>query len=144
MGTPLSPERTLTHLDYVRLTRLASLSKPAVNEAVETLLENSELVPSRSVAPTIVTMYTQLLFKDLASDDAPDKVLALYRGKLDRFGTVVECKGLGTDVQIKNGRGMNTPVTCSKEGTHKDETSLKVGTEGNQHQVSVRPSGKGS
>ncbi|HSH92135.1 MAG TPA: GreA/GreB family elongation factor [Ramlibacter sp.] len=77
MGTQMPPERTLTQLDYLRLTRLASLSRPIVDEAIETLLENSELVPSKSVPPTTVTMYTQLLIKDLTSDE-PDKVTLCY------------------------------------------------------------------
>lgn len=77
MGTQLPPERTLTQLDYVRLTRLASLSGPTVNEAVKTLLENSDLVPSRAIPATTVTMYTQLLVKDLTSD-TPDKVTLCY------------------------------------------------------------------
>jgi len=77
MGTPLPPERTLTQLDYLRLTRLASLSRPMVDEAIETLLENSELVPSRSVPANTVTMYTQLLVRDLTSDEA-DKVTLCY------------------------------------------------------------------
>jgi regulator of nucleoside diphosphate kinase len=77
MGTQLPPERTLTQLDYVRLTRLASLSKPSVTQAMRGLLENSDLVPSRAVPATTVTMYTQLLVKDLISD-RPDKVTLCY------------------------------------------------------------------
>jgi regulator of nucleoside diphosphate kinase len=77
MRTQLPPERTLTQLDYVRLTRLASLSKAAVTQAMETLLESSDLVPSTAVPATVVTMYTQLLVKDLASD-TPDKVTLCY------------------------------------------------------------------
>jgi regulator of nucleoside diphosphate kinase len=77
MRTQLPPERTLTQLDYLRLTRLASLSRPMVDESIDALLENSELVPSKSVPPTTVTMYTQLLIKDLTSDE-PDKVTLCY------------------------------------------------------------------
>ena len=77
MGTPLPPERTLTELDHVRLLRLASLSKTAINEALEALLDTSDLVPSRDVPATVVTMYTQLLVKDLGSD-ASDKVTLCY------------------------------------------------------------------
>jgi regulator of nucleoside diphosphate kinase len=77
MRTQLPPERTLTQLDYVRLTRLASLSKAAVTPAVEELLESSDLVSSRAIPRNVVTMYTQLLVKDLASDKA-DKVTLCY------------------------------------------------------------------
>jgi hypothetical protein len=78
------------------------------------------------------------------SDDAPEKILAFYRNKLGSYGTVLECKGRGQDVEIGSRRGMNSPVSCSKEQGHPDEISLKVGSEGNQHLVSVKPSGKGS
>jgi regulator of nucleoside diphosphate kinase len=77
MRTQLPPERTLTQLDYLRLTRLASQSRPTIDEAIEALLENCETVPSRSVRATTVTMYTQLLVKDLASGEL-DKVTLCY------------------------------------------------------------------
>jgi hypothetical protein len=84
------------------------------------------------------------------SDDAPEKILAFYRNKLGSYGTVVECKDSDQDVEIASGRGLDSPVTCGKvvpmapTTTIGGETSLKVGTEGNQHLVSVKPSGKGS
>ena len=77
------------------------------------------------------------------SDDAPDKVLAFYRNKLGGYGTVLECKG-GEDIEVGSGRGLDSPVKCSKLQGHTGEMNLKVGTEGNQHLVSVSPSGKGS
>ncbi len=78
------------------------------------------------------------------SDDAPEKILAFYRNKLGSYGAVVECRGAGQDVEVGSGRGLDSPVKCSKEHGHAGEVSLKVGTEGNQHVVSVKPSGKGS
>ncbi len=78
------------------------------------------------------------------TDDPPEKVLAFYRGKLGSYGNVVECKGKGQDVEIGSGRGLDSPVTCGKVHAHGDEVSLKVGTEGNQHHVAVKPNGKGS
>jgi hypothetical protein len=78
------------------------------------------------------------------SGDAPEKVVAFYRGKLSSYGTVIECKGRGQDVEIGSGRGLDSPVTCGKQHGSSDEISLKVGTEGDQHLVSVKPSGKGS
>lgn len=77
------------------------------------------------------------------TDDAPEKVVAFYRGKLSSYGTVLECKGSGQDVEVESGRGMDSPVTCCKLHSS-DEISLKVGTEGNQHVVQVKPSGTGS
>jgi hypothetical protein len=78
------------------------------------------------------------------SDDAPEKILAFYRGKLGSYGAVVECNGGRGDVELGSGRGMNSPVTCDKGKGKGDEISLKVGTESEQHVVSVKPSGKGS
>jgi hypothetical protein len=78
------------------------------------------------------------------SDDAPEKILAFYRNKLGNYGTVVECNGGRGDVELGSGRGMNSPVTCDKGKGKGTEISLKVGTESDQHVVSVKPSGKGS
>lgn len=79
-----------------------------------------------------------------STEDAPEKVLAFYRSKLGNYGTVLECKGRGQDVEMGSGRGMDSPVKCGKTEGNSGEISLKVGTEGNQHLVSVKPSGKGS
>ncbi|HVJ04086.1 MAG TPA: hypothetical protein VM578_00290 [Candidatus Saccharimonadales bacterium] len=78
------------------------------------------------------------------ADDPPEKVLAFYRSKLGSYGNVVECKGKAQDVEIGSGRGPDSPVTCGKDQAHGDEVRLKVGTEGNQHDVAVKPNGKGS
>jgi hypothetical protein len=78
------------------------------------------------------------------SDDAPERILAFYRGKLGSYGTVLECKGGGQDVEVGSGRGLDSPVSCGKLHNRSGEISLKVGTEGDQHVVSVKPSGRGS
>jgi regulator of nucleoside diphosphate kinase len=70
-------ERTLTQLDYVRLTRLASLSHRDAYQAVQELLENSDLVASTAVPATVVTMYTQVLLQEDAGT-APYKVTPCY------------------------------------------------------------------
>lgn len=63
-------ERTLTELDHVRLLKLlrrdASGDRPPLQlGAIEDVLDASALVPSREVAPDIVTMYSQVLLQDL-------------------------------------------------------------------------------
>lgn len=62
-------ERTLTDLDHVRLLNL--LRRDAGSDrshgqfkAIEDLLQACSLVPSREVAPDIVTMYSQVLVQD--------------------------------------------------------------------------------
>jgi hypothetical protein len=76
------------------------------------------------------------------SDDPPEKILAFYRSKLGSYGAVLECKG--SDQDIATGHGLGSPVSCGTDHGNSAEISLKVGTEGNQHVVSVKPSGKGS
>jgi regulator of nucleoside diphosphate kinase len=70
-------ERTLTQIDYVRLTRLASQSERDSYGAVQALLENSDLVASAAVPATVVTMYTQVLLQG-DTDTAPYKVTLCY------------------------------------------------------------------
>jgi regulator of nucleoside diphosphate kinase len=77
METTSLTERTLTQIDYVRLTRLTSLSERDAYGAVMELLENSDLVPSASVPATVVTMYTQVMLQgDVGT--APYKVTLCY------------------------------------------------------------------
>ena len=52
MGTQSPAERTLTQIDYVRLTRLATRSDRDASGAVQALLENSDLVASAAVPAT--------------------------------------------------------------------------------------------
>lgn len=66
----LAIERTLTELDHVRLLNL--LRRDALGEGssahlrtIENVLDASTLVPSREVAPHVVTMYSQVLLQDL-------------------------------------------------------------------------------
>ena len=77
METQLPVERTLTQLDYVRLTRLALLADRHASGAVQALLENSDLVTSAAVPSTVITMYSQLLLQGDAAT-APHKVTLCY------------------------------------------------------------------
>ena len=71
-------ERTLTLIDHIRLTRLLGelASTGAEAEAMQDLLESSELVASRAVPPSVVTMYSHVLLQDPAGD-APAYQLTL-------------------------------------------------------------------
>lgn len=62
-------ERTLTELDHVRLLNLLRRdargdSSAQQIRAIEDVLDASALVPSREVAPDVVTMYSQVLLQD--------------------------------------------------------------------------------
>ena len=70
-------ERTLTQIDYVRLTRLASQSGSDTSDAVRAVLETSDLVASQAVPSNVVTMYTQLLLQGDAGTE-PYKVTLCY------------------------------------------------------------------
>jgi regulator of nucleoside diphosphate kinase len=70
-------ERTLTQIDYVRLTRLLHLQPAnAGAHAMRELLECSDLVPSSAVDPGVVTMYTQVLLDD--GTHPPSKLTVCY------------------------------------------------------------------
>jgi hypothetical protein len=80
------------------------------------------------------------------SDDAPEKVLAFYRGSMKQhFGHYVECRGSMNVNVSKDGdhTDFSSPVSCKNEGNG-STIELKTGTEGNQHDVGVTPKGKGS
>ena len=80
------------------------------------------------------------------SDDPPEKVLAFYQDQLKKFGHVVQCHTSkhGGDFTVHAGdKDSSREVRC--EGSDSGNVvELKVGTEGNQHMVSVEPEGKGS
>jgi hypothetical protein len=80
------------------------------------------------------------------SDDSPDKLIAYYRDKLKKYGKVIECHTSehGGDVHVnagKNDSNGSKDVKCDGDNTG-NVVELKVGTEDNQHLVSVEPSAK--
>lgn len=79
------------------------------------------------------------------SDDPPDKVLAFYQDQLKKYGAVIQCrthKHTG-DLTVEAGKNGSEAVKCEGENSG-NVVELKVGTESNQHLVSVEPEGKGS
>jgi hypothetical protein len=85
---------------------------------------------------------------DYVSDDASDKIAAYYKGQLKKFGTVLECHTdkMGNshmDVHSNDGDHASDPVTCGGSNSG-NVLELKVGTQNNQHLVSITPQGKGT
>jgi hypothetical protein len=84
---------------------------------------------------------------EFLSEDSPDKVIAYYSKELQRYGKPIECHGRwnGGDVGVNANKhdGLSKPVSCRDRGSG-DSVELKVGTEGNQHLVAVKPDGKGA
>jgi hypothetical protein len=83
---------------------------------------------------------------EFQSDDPPDKVIAFYQDQLKKYGSVVECHTSthGGDLTIKAGQAnSHDPVSC-ESGKSGKVVELKVGTDDNQHLVSIEPNGKGT
>ena len=79
------------------------------------------------------------------SDDSPEKLTAYYDKELQKFGKPIQCHGGWnghTDSNINKDK-LSQPVACDKADSG-DSVELKVGTEGNQHIVAVKPHGKGT
>ena len=62
MDIRIPVERTLTHHDHLRLARLLAQERGASGaDALQELLDGSDLVPAGAVPRTVVTMNTQVL-----------------------------------------------------------------------------------
>ena len=79
------------------------------------------------------------------SDDPPEKLISYYTDQLKKYGTVLECRRNNHDDDVEmNPRHSNDSKQLKCQGNNKgDDIELKVGTEDNQHIVSVRPGDKG-
>jgi hypothetical protein len=79
------------------------------------------------------------------SDDAPGKVIDFYRDKLKKYGKVIECHtrergGTHADFDEDDDSKDEHPKEVKCEGDNTGPvTELKVGTEVNQHVVTVEP-----
>ena len=83
---------------------------------------------------------------EFLSEDAPEKIIAYYDKELQKFGKPIECHGeyrRDFNVDADNHDDLDKPVSCEKSGSA-DRLELKVGTEGNQHVVSVKQNNKGT
>jgi len=70
-------ERTLTHHDHARLARLLAQQPAAAGaEALQDLIDSSDLVAARTVPGTVVTMNSQVLL--LPQDGTPCKLTVCY------------------------------------------------------------------
>ena len=81
---------------------------------------------------------------EFVSDDAPEKIIAYYNKDQQKYGKPIQCHGAWSDVDSKAGKDeVSKPVSCGNNNGG-DAVELKVGTEGNQHIVSVKPNSQGS
>jgi hypothetical protein len=89
----------------------------------------------------------KLLVANYDSDDAPGKLVAYYRDKLKKYGKVLECHTTehAGDVHVNSGKDdsdESKDLKCDGDNTG-NVVELKVGTQDNQHAVSVAPAEKG-
>jgi len=127
--------------------------KPDIRDAGLTLYPGAKPAPkdgsddkkSANVNLSFPGFELKVIAAEFLSDDAPDKVMAYYSKELKRYGKPIECHGNwhGGDVHAeadkKNG---SKPVSCDSGSG--DSIELKVGTEGNQHIVAIKPDNKGA
>src|SRR5450631_1258488 len=80
------------------------------------------------------------------STSTPTTIIAYYREQLKKFGNVLECHTSDTNASMNYHPGgsdsMSKELTCGPDTGSNIE--LKVGTNNNQHIVSIKPEGKGS
>jgi len=92
----------------------------------------------------------KLMVAKYESDDPPARIVDFYRGKLKKFGKVMECHSQkhSGDVDVHDDKdskdSKDKELKCEEDSGPVVE--LKVGTEDNQHVVAIEPrdSGKGS
>jgi regulator of nucleoside diphosphate kinase len=91
-------ERVLTELDHVRLATLASRAlrdRVPGSPGIDAVLDDALVVPSRKVAPDIVTMYSQVLLR-LADDGTKRKLTLCYPDDAEpQFGFVSVLSPIG-------------------------------------------------
>ncbi len=81
---------------------------------------------------------------EFVSGDSPEKIIAYYNKDLQKYGKPIQCHGGWSDEDSKAGKDeVSKPVSCGNNNGG-DAVELKVGTEGNQHIVSVKPNSQGS
>ncbi|MFY9647469.1 MAG: hypothetical protein WAK29_19980 [Terriglobales bacterium] len=107
--------------------------------------DDSDDKKSANVNLSIAGFSLKVVAAEFVSDDAPDKVTAYYDKELQKYGKPIQCHGSWSSghANYSGKDDMSRPVACGKEDGG-DSVELKVGTEGNQHLVSVKPSNKGS
>jgi hypothetical protein len=83
----------------------------------------------------------KLVVAKYEADDSPEKVISYYRGKLKKYGKVLECHAPkqddGVQVNSDGKNSSNKELSCDQNSG--PVTELKVGTDENQHIVAVEP-----
>ncbi len=78
----------------------------------------------------------KLVVAKYESVDPPAKILAFYRDKMKKYGKVLECDSSNDNLHSDDDKEASTPLKCEGDN-HGPVKTLKVGTEGNAHIVSI-------
>jgi len=109
--------------------------------------DNSEDKKSASVNLSFPGFALKVIAAEFLSEDSPEKVIAYYNKELQHYGKPIECHGRwsgGGDFNVEADKEKGSkPVSCRGGGSG-DSIELKVGTEGNQHLVAIKPDGNGA
>ena len=110
--------------------------------------ENEGNSDSANLGISLDSFGIKLVIAKYDSDDAPAKIIAYYREKLKKYGTVIACHTHEHGGHV-NGDADNHDDRESKELKCEGDnsgpvTELKVGTEDNQHVVAVEAGESGS
>lgn len=107
--------------------------------------DDSDDKKSANVNLSLPGFSLKVVAAEFNSEDATEKIIAYYSKELQKYGKPIQCKGewSGGHVESSGKDKMDKPVSCDKSGSG-DSVELKVGTEGNQHIVAVKPNGQGA
>ena len=84
METITPVERTLTQSDHLRLMRLlVQRERLPGAEALQEMLDTSDVVASRAVPATVVTMHSRVLLEDPVRGGAPYELALCYPDEAD-------------------------------------------------------------
>jgi hypothetical protein len=130
--------------------------------------DDSDDKKSANVNLSLPGFSLKVVAAEFTSDDAPDKIIAYYDKELRKYGKTIQCHGgwnggqsgiqsgiqskiqTGIESGIQSGHvtydgkdDMSKPVACGNDSSG-NSVELKVGTEGNQHIVAIKPNSSGS
>lgn len=108
--------------------------------------DDSDDKKSANVNLSLPGFSLKVVAAEFISDDAPGKINAYYGKELQKYGKPIECRGAWSGGHVESSPGKDEaskPVSCGKDGAG-DSVELKVGTEGNQHVVAIKPNGQGT
>jgi hypothetical protein len=110
--------------------------------------DDSDDQKSANVNLSIPGYSLKVVAAEFLSDDAPEKIIAYYDKELQKFGKPIQCHGAWKSghAQVEGGKDERSkPVSCDNmDKGGGDSVELKVGTEGNQHVVAVKPNQRGT